>query len=119
MQRSANESDESESCASKARKPSSAIACSAALRSRFYLDVLEEGVEDIADALVKSMDKERLKTVCVIALRQAGFAVILRNKSKRDRTMETARRSLLRAKVRAEKAAAKLKLRSHVAEARP
>ena len=89
------------------RGPSSALACSASYRSRIYIDALEEPVEDVADTMVKAMgaDREKLKDVCVSALRRAGFVVVLRDKAKRDRTAETAKRSAMRAKVRAEKMA--------------
>lgn len=87
------------------RKPSTASACSAKFRSQVEFNALDESAEDIADALVRAMSREKLKNVCLDALRRNGFAVTLRDKAKRDRSKESARRSQKRALARAEKAA--------------
>jgi len=94
------------------RRPLSAAACSASYRSRVYLDTLEEDAEDIDDAIVKAMSREKSKQVCLHALRLIGFVVTLKDRAKRDRTKETARRSAKRAIARAEKAALKAQTRA-------
>ena len=95
---------------SRARIPSPADACSIRFRERFLLTESEEFVEIIAAAMVDDMDVEKVKEVCLYALRKIGFVVSLRPTSnpKRDRTAETARRSEKRAQARAEKAAQKM-----------
>ncbi len=109
------EEEDDESKSQARRRPLSAIACSARYRSRVYIDTLDETAEDISDTMVKAMSREKLKQVCLNALRGIGFAVTLRDKAKRDRSAETARRSEKRAKIREEKAALKAQIRAEEA----
>ena len=74
------------------RQPLSAAACSARYRAQIELNALDETAEDIAAALVRAMSREKLKQVCLHALRLNGFALTLRDKAKRDRTQEIAKR---------------------------
>ena len=91
---------------SRARAPSPAIACSAHFRSRY---LTPEAID-----VLKSMDSDTAKEVCVNVLKALGYVVSLRLAStKRDRSKEIAKRSAKRAEIRAAKAEeAKLKVLS-------
>lgn len=83
------------------RIPSSAIACIAQYRSRY---LTPEAV-----AMVKAMDADTAKETCLNVLKALGFIVTLRTPANpnRNRSWEM-RRSAMRAKARAEKAALKM-----------
>ncbi len=99
------EEEEEERKPGERLKPSSASACSAKFRAQVEFNALDESAEEIAAALVRAMSRDKLKQVCLDALRKAGFAINhVSDKAKRDRTKETARRSELRAKIRKQKA---------------